>query len=463
MVILNHSRSFYLIITIIIVALFVSCDSEYETVFPDSVDERVRLDLLEHEALLKDAQHGWRAMLYTGAGPGFFYYFDFNDDGKVTMVSDFNATTAGEPTVTSWRLKSLQRTTLSFDTYSYIHLPADPDGNVSGGSNGEGLRSDFEFSFKRTAGDSVILQGLQHNSELILVKANEAEAVGILDDQILTTLQHTQQYTANNKGLRITLPDETVLPLAIDVTGKMVAAQYLSADGTAIETFRTPFTFSLNGIILKAPIETHGISAHEFIWDNEKKLFYVDDDASRFEFVSSLEPLILTPSVPLHSVIGRAYKTMMIPENPGENTLPGQSSRFIEVYNEAAESMQQSILQLTLHEFGFGFDPVRHEMNFDVIVSQVDGEGISRKALAQYIYTYEIDANGVMKLTELQANENAQVIQFDMRTMLQYLAEDSFTLQYIAGGFEVIGGFTSRENLDFSFSGYLNPKTNDGK
>src|SRR5687768_13827897 len=73
-----------------VMTLLLSCDSNYETIFKDSPDERVQQALNGYNTLLMDAPNGWRGMLYTGAGAGYFYYFQFNTDGKVIMVSDFN-------------------------------------------------------------------------------------------------------------------------------------------------------------------------------------------------------------------------------------------------------------------------------------------------------------------------------------------------------------------------------------
>jgi hypothetical protein len=439
----------------VIAAGFTSCDRDYETIFNESPDERVQRELDEYNALLKSAPYGWKATLYTGVGAGYFYYFDFNDEGNVTMISDFNESTAGESMSSTWVLKALQRTTLSFTSYSYIHLPADPDGNTNGGGNGDGLLSDFEFTFKKVSGDSIILQGLKHKTELTLVKTTDAETNAILGEQILQVLEGTREYVDENKGLRLLLPDDTVIPLAIDVPHKLFAAQYLSADGSTIETFKTAFSFSINGIFLRSPLKVGGFTIRELYWDADKGLYVVQLlDAT--ELTNSTEPLFFHPSTSLHSVIGAQFKTVYVPEKPAINTLPGQSDEFIEAYNEAASSMLDGAFQLTLHEMNFVFDAVTQQMNFDVIISQTRN-GTTTNFLAEYTYSYVADSNGAIRFTPLQSNENAQLIAFDLRKILQYLEDDSFKLEYIAGGFDLIGGFYSQESPEFSFSGYLIP------
>jgi hypothetical protein len=446
------------ILFIVGIALGLSaCDGEYETIFNEPTDERIQRALEEHEALLKSAPFGWKAMLYTGTGAGYFYYFDFNDEGRVTMISDFNATSAGESMSATWVLKALQRPTLTFDTYSYIHLPADPDGNVNGGGNGDGLVSDFEFIFKRVSGDSIIMQGLKHSTEMVLLKATQAETEEIMNEQIRTVLQGTQAYVAGYKGLQLHLPDETIVPLAIDVTRKMFAAQYISADGRSIETFSTPFTFSIDGILLKEPLIFGGYTIRELYWNNDGGFYAIQLNALT-ELVNSTEPLIFHPSVPLHQVIGYQFKTVFIPENPEENTLPGQSADFIEAYNDAKVSLKEGAYQLDLRQMSVIFDPVTKQIYFDVITSRpkTDGSGLNWY-LAEYAFNYTIDANGMLDLVATQANENGQLISFDMRVFLDHFDQDTFKLEFIAGGFELIGGFYSQNKPEFSYSGYLVP------
>lgn len=447
------NRSLNILLVAAIALIIAACDNDYETIFNESPDERVQQALNEYSALINGAPYGWKASLYTEAGAGYFYYLDFQEDGNVTMVSDFNTTTADNSMAGTWVLKALQKPTLTFDTYSYIHMPADPDGNVNGGTTGEGLLSDFEFTFVRSAGDSVIMKGLKHKTELYLVKATQEETTAILDGDILNLLQSTQGYIADNTGLKLRLPGNIVVPVAIDVARKLFAVQYLSADGTKIETFIAPFTFSLQGIILKTPASVNGNTFRELYWDDGKGI-YVAQLTAPVDLFNDTEPHLFRPSIPLHSVIGNRYKRVYVPEKPGENRLPGQSDAFVEAYNEAAEGMLLGPYQLTLHEMGFTFDAINKLMYYDVIIAQTR-DGQTSRYLAQFVFSYAVDETGSVKFTGIGANENAQLITFDLRVILQHFEDDTFKLEYIAGGFELIGGFYSQEEPEYSFSGYL--------
>jgi hypothetical protein len=431
-----------------------ACDRDYETIFGESTDDRIRKAMDEYQTLLASAPNGWRATLYTGSGGGYFYHMQFAADGSVTMFSDFNETTASDAKSSTWVLKALQKITLTFETYSYIHLPGDPNGETSGGTNGSGLLSDFEFTFVRTAGDSVIMKGLRYANELVLIKATAEEKEQIANEQVRTILDATKAYTAANKGLRLQLPNGKILPLGIEVTRKIFGAQYLAADNSQITTFRTPFTISLDGIQLRDALQIDGYSIRELRWDADNGV-YVAVLATPIELYNDNDPLILEPTTTLASVIGRDYKVIAMPANPYKNRVPGQSRDFVDMYDMAAGELAFREPSIGLHEMYFIFDPINQEMTFNVNLSQVQDGVLRYPLVAQWVYSYTIADDGTLDLASLRSNESANATVFEMRTILQHLEDDTFTFHYIAGGFDLIGGLYSKENVNFTVAGLL--------
>jgi hypothetical protein len=431
------------------------CDREYETIFKESPDDRMHEALDAYNALLMDAPFGWKAALYTGTGAGYFYYFDFNENGSVTMLSDFDETTAGEAMASTWTLKALQRPTLSFTTYSYIHLPADPDGNVNNGIPGSGLLSDFEFALVRTSGDSIILEGLQHNSEIVFIRSTEEEAQAYLEDKrIQHLLQRTDEYLAQHKGYRLTLPDETEVPMALSISQKLISFQYLDNDGETIRIPRTSFTFSIEGIILKEPIRIKDYQVSELLWDDDNNQYYVPFDVA-VALTGTDEPYIFYPSTPLHSVIGHELVTAVIPYGAGTNPLPGQSDEFTEIYNLIATQLYGGIFRLTLEEVKFVFVPNTDRMFMVATVSQPQGNGSVARFTAQYTYSYQVREGGIVKFRLEGTDQNAGSLYADFVGILNHFDNDTFKLNYIGGGFYLIAGFASQEEPGYYFSGYL--------
>jgi len=154
-----------------------SCKNE-DSVFEQTADERVNASLETYQKQLLDAQYGWKGVIYPGGGGIYSFYFKFNDQNRVVMYSDFDKTSAVTARESSYRLKALQTPALLFDTYSYLHVLADPEGLVNGGPYGDGLTSDFEFTFRADTLNTgnITLIGTKNRSRLVLTKATQEEA-----------------------------------------------------------------------------------------------------------------------------------------------------------------------------------------------------------------------------------------------------------------------------------------------
>ncbi|MCI0920450.1 DUF4302 domain-containing protein [Sphingobacterium rhinopitheci] len=156
-----------LIIAIVSLQLFYGCNKFQD--FPDtSVDERINERMELYAEYLTDAPFGWKAYLLTKSGLQKNFTFRFNNVNRVFTILEDDVTEMDE---SSYRLKYLQRPTLIFDTYSLLHLLADPDDGVYGGVVAEGMRSDFEFHFLEATADRIELKGIYNESKLILIKA----------------------------------------------------------------------------------------------------------------------------------------------------------------------------------------------------------------------------------------------------------------------------------------------------
>src|SRR6185295_10262945 len=127
---------------------FSSCTKDETRVFDQSPDTRINEALTQYGSALTGSAAGWNATIKTGTGG--IYHFHY-------------------------RLKALQTPALIFDTYSYLHILADPDGSVNGGTNGQGLISDFEFAFDSLATDSILLTGRVNGTKLKLIKATQQD------------------------------------------------------------------------------------------------------------------------------------------------------------------------------------------------------------------------------------------------------------------------------------------------
>lgn len=221
----------YLLYIIILAGLLPACKKDSTRVFEESADERVSKTLAAFQKTLLAAEHGWKATLYPKGGKGFSYWMKFDASNRVVMVSDFNTESSTTPKTSSYRLKSLQQPVLMFDTYTYIHLPADPTGSISGGTNSAGLSSDFEFMLLEGLIDSLgknlpvtemSLTGRFNGVIIKFVKATQAEAAAYNASGLDALMTPVKAYVAANKYLFVKLGDDKKLQIALDPTRKSI-------------------------------------------------------------------------------------------------------------------------------------------------------------------------------------------------------------------------------------------------
>lgn len=171
---------------LLIAALFSACKKDDSDLFNKSPDERLNESLAAYQSQLTGAVNGWKGYIYPKSGGVYSFYFKFNDANRVSMLSSFDSASAVTLKESSYRVKALQQPSLVFDTYSYLHVLADPDPTENGGIVGAGLQSDFEFYFDSGSADTINLVGRVNGSKATLIKASAEEAAGFTNGQLAT-------------------------------------------------------------------------------------------------------------------------------------------------------------------------------------------------------------------------------------------------------------------------------------
>lgn len=214
------------IIAVFVLAIvaFTACKKDDQPLFTKSPDERLNEALTAYQTKLTGAQNGWKGFVYPKTGGVYSFYFKFNDSNRVVMLSSFDSVSAVTPKESSYRLKALQQPSLIFDTYSYLHVLADPNPDVNGGTRGAGLQSDFEFYFDSSSADTINLVGRFNGSKATLIKASPEEAAGFVNGELaqgfllnkiqtyyerVTTGAGTFDFHIDPSARTISLPDAT--------------------------------------------------------------------------------------------------------------------------------------------------------------------------------------------------------------------------------------------------------------
>ena len=259
-----------------IVILLSACKKETDYAFDKSPDERINEALAAYQSKLSGAENGWKALITVDSGRGgtYSFYFKFNDQNRVIMVSDFDSASAATPKESSFRLKAQQQPTLIFDTYSYLHVLADPNENVvinshvNGGPIGQGLLSDFEFIFdnNQIKDDTIRMNGKVHGAKLVMVKATKTEADTYLGGQFSLFSDFLNKILTYFK--RLTLGNESY-DIALNESARTVTFTWV--DGAGIpQRFTTGYFNTIGGLQLEHTFTNGSQSISSFsnaVWD----------------------------------------------------------------------------------------------------------------------------------------------------------------------------------------------------
>ncbi len=223
-----------------------SCKKSTTDPILGNVDERLNAELTKYQAQLASAQFGWKGYLLTGSEVYATFLFSFTDKNRTTMSADYSPT----PVESSYRLKALQRPTLLFDTYSTLHLIADPTPSKFGGATGEGYTSDFEYAFVSSSPDTIRLEGTFNKSKLVLVRSKSAadNATAFTAADILnSTLSKLRTY------FKRTTIGGIECEMKLDPYNRIIGFNYL--DGAALKSVKSSYFVSGTSLILYDPVK----------------------------------------------------------------------------------------------------------------------------------------------------------------------------------------------------------------
>lgn len=433
----------FLIYIGLLTGLMYGCKKDNDPVLVDP-DTRLSAELEKDKALLLSAPDGWLATIYPKGGKGFSFYFKFAAAGTVNMISDFNVTTAGTAAESTYRLKALQRPTLIFDGYNYIHMPADPNSAVSGGSSTAlGLTSDFEFAFTGVVGDTVKFEGTFNKNYMSMVKLSSAQAQTILAGGLKKMIDDANT-AVTGKVLFIMLNNKQI-PVSLSVSGKSVsiAGQTSSA-----------FAFGLNELILKNPLKFGTYSFDRVYWEPTDKYFYFLNGTAKVMIEISPAPLPLETTPALHTVLGTRWTSMQI----NVANLSDLSADFMAKYNAANAGLA------TYQNAGRYIEYITLLFNANGTVTfQIRYRNPSSPTSffnADFIYNMALDANtGIAKFTlAAPPAGNANTIRTYVVALTDYFASASFKIAYIAAGAPsgaTVGGFLNQTTPSSFFYGVM--------
>lgn len=423
--------------------LFVACKKDTPPVFDDP-DKRLIEKLDGYQKLLTGAEHGWTATLFPDGGQGFTYYLDFKDKNSVTMFSDFDSVKAMKEGSGSYILKALQQPTLIFDTYSYIHAPADPNEKVSGGTRGSGLDSDFEFAFVENTDNSVTLKGIYNGSIMVLNKTSAADAAKIKAGGLKNMMSKSDAYFKATPYKFIQFSDGRKVEFTLDKKEMLLT---WADDQGEVTTVSTPFGFLHDRLVMKEALNYSGESFGEVMWDDSAKEYYITVGSKRYSVQSST-----TPIIPLHFRFGYGKEFAVVTVNPAN--LTGLPAVFMDVYNAAVAGLD-GYGGRSLNYFMITFT-AENEMHLRLNYFNKAG---TSNFNADYIHAVHWIAANRVKFTFTSRNNNGNVISSYVAALTDYIAQHEFVIDWAGnltpGSTALLGGFTTAGDPSNYFFGVL--------
>ena len=405
------------IIYICISFLFLTACSKKEIQLMDDPDARLSSKLKEYKETLTHAEHGWIATIYPGAGGGYTFFIDFSDKDRVVMLSDFNNETATTLYESSYRLKALQRPTLIFDTYNYIHLLHDPDTEISGGDRGQGLISDFEFEFVEVEKDKLLLKGTFNKNKMTLRTASLSEKDAILNGAWSDALNTTNELVENNPYLYIEIDGGPKLSLELNIKNKQVTLSWL-VDNEDARTLTENFIFFENGILLENPFQYNDLSISHFEFNEQKNKLNALVNNKVMPVASSRNPIL-----PLYTLFGynEDYSQLYI---DGESMPTSVNSSFNAIYEDMAALFQASGRQVLYTDLTFSdTDQMTLRVRYKSISS-----GSEFSATTTYDYTKNKD---VITLKKVANNNNWNTRSTQLKPLDNYFKQTEFKIDWV--------------------------------
>lgn len=423
--------------------LLAGCTKQTDAILGDP-DARLATVLAAYADTLVKAPHGWKAVTFPNKGGGYAFYLKFATGNEVSMLSDIDTLTGATIKASTYRLKALQLPSLLFDTYNYLHILSDPNPDIIGGTRNLGLSSDFEFAFVAVAGDTIRLQGLQHKTPMYLVKATAEEETRYLAQGFKKSIQATSAFMKNNSYPYLLFPDNK--QVAFGVNGKTFNLVYVQGD--KVITLSSAFSYTLDGIILKTPLQYAGFTVQQIWWDDAVKAFYIIINGTKIYVQNSP-----TPIVSLHFQLGKGLDYSLITVNPA--TLTGLSADFLSIYDAAKKGLATvgNNAGRVLDYFAISFTAT-DEMTLKVYYHNTSNTNY----IANFLYG--INRNGAaISFTYKSRDNNANTAIQGISALTNYLEQNTFNINWFAnqtsGSTALLGGFTKSTDTNSYFFGVL--------
>lgn len=435
-------KKYISILSLLCITAFTACET---TVTMDgSAGARVDAVIDSYYEVLAGAENGWIADVPTSEGI-YRFHMAFTADNMVTMYTDnlyYEEEYKGIPETSTYNIRSMQRPTLSFDTYCYLAIINDPDDSISHGSGNQGLETDFEFEVDHLSDDGVFyLTGRVNRVAATLRPATAEELASVKEGRLMDALNNATAYNAG-KFNSFSVGDTKV---GYWFTSRVIYFSYYEGDKPVVVSRNTRTQLNYN-VELIEPIEIAGSVVSGFNWNGSSFSAVVGE--SEVPVVALDEAVI-----PLHKMLGPGKNfsilASLLDMYPSTDASVNQFGYRYSRDNETLVARFGGLSQVNLEFYNTEAGAPRMSMTVSF--------GGYQGAFTYYLeYNTEMDQFKVTKMTfEDDAVGNGQVIysSFGTRNLADFWTGKTFKIElapkmyssYLMGQIVLVGGTAPAE------------------
>lgn len=391
------------------------CEKMEDNIFPQSPDERLHETLNEYQDILNSSPNGWFLSVNTGLGGGYRFWLSFNSPNRVTMLSDldYDINSTGEsskiPQESSYRIKSLLAPSILFDTYTYLHVLADPQKDLNGGDKGKGLKSDFEFSFIKVDNGKIHLRGNYNSCTAYMEPATPEEVEWVSKGGLKSVFNGLNSYLDDHKFPTIQLGETKLMtkpnPRKIDFAYmdkenniiEQSAGSYLDFQSLTSERQTSDIHFF-------DPVELLGEKFLGMTWDESKECYVMIGEKGTYDVFDNE-----VPPYPLNFGLNQTFSKLHTDANTMQGTI---SQKFMdEVYTPAYNALKKNDRTIVYMTCAFTENATSGKPQFTLVI-RYKNDSTGKEFNATWHYPYQLNEDGTITFLDREqsgsGNERGQ-------------------------------------------------------
>ncbi len=269
------------IYTILVVLLFLySCNSDnFEDKFIGTPNERIQADIDKYSEVLTSAAHGWKMAYYINESNmgALHFMMQFKPDNHV--ISQFELSSTGKNSESTYSLRAEDEIALSFDTYTFFSALAEPAVT----EDGKGFGGEFEFFIHHASADSVVMIGKNKRRKAVMYPASEFDwndkfaSIKTMQNHLFKQSQPvlgSNDYAIRKLVFKTGLSEKETVDVVYHSGAKRMKVAYRGVDGKITVSDRS-IEFTNEGFKTLKPLVIKDMVFQEFIY-NASENHYVE-------------------------------------------------------------------------------------------------------------------------------------------------------------------------------------------